>query len=120
MSTTALVKPFKDVVDHLKLGKNLTPKGMRRTFQDLARLANVEGFIQRAICGHATEEMTDLYSTARAGEIRDAVGKLIDVAGFKGLVSRSASWCESGVKADLPPSLVRTTEPQITETKTLS
>jgi integrase len=103
MSTTALTKPFKGVVDHLKLGRTLTPKGMRRTFQDLARHARVDGLVQRAICGHATEEMTELYSTVRAGEIRDAVGRLLDVAGLEPLVEpRGASWCESGVIAARP------------------
>ncbi len=100
MTTTALDKPFKRVVANLKMRKKLTPKGMRRTFQDLARHAKVDSLVQRAICGHATEEMTELYSTVRAGEIRDAVSRLIDVAGVGALVeSRGASWCESGVKA---------------------
>jgi hypothetical protein len=34
-----LDKPFKDVSQHLSLGKEVTPKAMRRTFQDLARRA---------------------------------------------------------------------------------
>jgi hypothetical protein len=38
-SPTVLDKPFKDVCRHLSLGKKVTPKAMRRTFQDLARRA---------------------------------------------------------------------------------
>jgi hypothetical protein len=36
---------------------------MRRTFQDLACRAAVDGLVQRSICGHLTEEMTERYSS---------------------------------------------------------
>lgn len=38
-SGSALKKPFGDIVDAMGLGHKLTPRGMRRTFQDLARAA---------------------------------------------------------------------------------
>jgi len=34
---------------------------MRRTFQDLARRAEVNSPVQRSICGHLTEEMTERH-----------------------------------------------------------
>ena len=40
---------------------------MRRTFQDLARRAAVDGLVQRSICGHLTEEMTEALQLGRAG-----------------------------------------------------
>ena len=62
-SPTVLDKPFKDICQHLCLGKKVTPKAMRRTFQDLARRAAVDGLVQRSICGHLTEAMTERYSS---------------------------------------------------------
>ncbi len=53
---------------------------MRRTFQDLARQANVPDLVTRAISGHATERMQRRYSTAHLEEIRDAVGKVAALA----------------------------------------
>jgi hypothetical protein len=50
-----LVKPFREVAKSLKLGKALTPRGMRRRFQDLARAAEVKDVVTRAVSGHATE-----------------------------------------------------------------
>ena len=38
---SCLDKPFADVAMVLDLGKRITPRGMRRTFQDLARAAQV-------------------------------------------------------------------------------
>ena len=64
-----LDKPFKDVCQHLSLGKKVTAKAMRRTFQDLARRAAVDGLVQRSICGHLTEEMTERYSSVAQAEV---------------------------------------------------
>jgi len=86
LSPNALDKPFADVASHIGLQKQITPKGMRRTFQDLARNAQLQPLVQRAICGHSTEEMTELYSSVGAGEIREAVGKLTALAGYASLM----------------------------------
>ncbi|HXX67327.1 MAG TPA: hypothetical protein VEK07_09110 [Polyangiaceae bacterium] len=61
---------------------------MRRTFQDLARDAGVEKSVRKAVCGHATDAMSDHYSTVRL-EMRAAVSKVFGaVAGpEKGLRS---------------------------------
>jgi hypothetical protein len=81
-SQTLLGKPFEDVCKHLKLKKRVTPKGMRRTFQDLARQVGVAGLVQRSICGHLTEEMTERYSSVGQTEVEAALGKVISFAGY--------------------------------------
>ena len=74
-SPTVLDKPFKDVCRHLSLGKKVTPRAMRRTFQDLARQASVNGLVQRSICGHLTEEMTERYSRSRRRRLKQRSGR---------------------------------------------
>lgn len=55
---------------------------MRRTFQDLARAAQVNDLVTRAVSGHATEAMHHHYSTsARARS--EGLAKVISVAGFR-------------------------------------
>jgi hypothetical protein len=46
---TVLNKPFDDVTKHIELGKAFTQRGLRRTFNDLARAARVESIITRSI-----------------------------------------------------------------------
>jgi hypothetical protein len=58
-----LNKPFAEVSDALGLGYHFTQKGMRRTFNDLARAAKVEALVTRSIDGHLTERMQHHYST---------------------------------------------------------
>ena len=96
-----LDKPFKDICQHLRLGKKVTPKAMRRTFQDLARRAAVDGLIQRSICGHLTEEMTERYSSVAQVEVQAAVGKVISLAGYRDLLSETPAGCEMGLKPTL-------------------
>jgi hypothetical protein len=88
-SPTVLDKPFKDVCKHLSLGKKVTPKAMRRTFQDLARVAAVDGLVQRSICGHLTEEMTERYSSVAQAEVEAALAKVVSLAGYRGLLQGS-------------------------------
>jgi len=56
-TASVLNKPFADVVDHIKLGRKFTQRGMRRTFNDLTRAAKVEAIVTRSISGHLTERM---------------------------------------------------------------
>jgi hypothetical protein len=97
-SSTVLDKPFKDVCQHLALGKKVTPKAMRRTFQDLARLAAVDGLVQRSICGHLTEEMTERYSSVAQAEVQAALGKVVSLAGYRGLLRKTGVPNRSGGK----------------------
>jgi hypothetical protein len=77
---SVLDKPFRDVLKALKWTVQLTPKGMRRTFNDLARRAEVHDVVTRAISGHQTSRMQRHYSTAQREEMREAVGKVISLA----------------------------------------
>ena len=82
-SPSSLDKPFREVVKALKLKKKITPRGMRRTFQDLARAAEVKDVVTRAVSGHATEAMQQRYSTVAAEEIEACIGKVISLAKMK-------------------------------------
>jgi hypothetical protein len=80
-----LTKPFDDVCRVMGLNKKISARAMRRTFQDLAREANIDSIVQRSICGHATQEMSQLYSTVGQKEIQRAVGKVISISGYREL-----------------------------------
>ncbi len=75
-SRSALDKPFRRVVKSLGWTLRVTPIAMRRTFQDLARNADVRDFITRAISGHETERMQEHYSTAQREEMLVAVDRV--------------------------------------------
>jgi hypothetical protein len=79
-SSSCLDKMFADIGTRLKLGYEVTPKCMRRTYQDLCRAANVADIVTRAISGHATLEMQRHYSTVGADEMRAGLAKVIDIA----------------------------------------
>jgi len=76
---TGLTKPFAAIVKALALPFKLTPKGMRRTFNDVAREAGTHDVVTRSISGHQTEEMQRHYSTARGAEQRAALEKTLAV-----------------------------------------
>ncbi len=79
-SKSCLDKPFAAVTAACKLKKRLTPRALRRTFQDLTREGKVDAVVARAISGHATDAMRVHYSTARDAEVSAAVGEIIDLA----------------------------------------
>jgi integrase len=90
-SRSALKKPFVAVATAIGLKKHVSPKAMRRTFQDLARAAQVKDIVTRAISGHATETMQHHYSTVAADEKQRAIAKVINLAGVRKALARSAS-----------------------------
>jgi hypothetical protein len=68
----------KDPVKHpVSISYRVTPRAMRRTFQDLARAAEVKDLVARSISGHATEKMQHRYSTVSPEEQRNAVARLV-------------------------------------------
>lgn len=77
---SCLDKPFAAVAKALELTYTITPRAMRRTYQDLARAANVADVVTRAISGHATPEMQRHYSTVSGDEMRAGLAKVIDIA----------------------------------------
>jgi integrase len=82
-SRSVLDKPFRDVAAAIKLGRHVTPRGMRRTYQDLARAAEMKDLVTRAISGHATEQMQQHYSTVAQTEMREGIAKIISLAGVR-------------------------------------
>ena len=90
-SRSALKKPFVTVATAIGLTKHVSPKAMRRTFQDLARAAEVKDIVTRAISGHATETMQHHYSTVAADEKKAAIAKVIELAGARKALGGSAS-----------------------------
>ncbi len=56
-----------------------TPHGLRYTFTDLVRLANVDAVVRRALTGHVTEEMQRKYSTVGVDEKRAALAGALAV-----------------------------------------
>jgi integrase len=72
---TVLLKPFRDIGKALGLG-DLTPRAMRRTFNDGARAAQLHDVVTRSISGHQTEQMQRHYSTAQADEQREELAKV--------------------------------------------
>lgn len=73
---TVLQKPFAALVKELGLTMRVTPRAMRRTFNDLAREIGLEAVITRSISGHADDRMRIHYSTARDAEQRAALEKV--------------------------------------------
>lgn len=83
-SRSCLDRPFNVVRRAIGLKKKITPKAMRRSFQDLARAAEVKDIVTRAISGHATETMQHHYSTVAEAEKGAAISKVIHLAGVTG------------------------------------
>lgn len=79
-SPSCLDRMFADLGKELGLGYAITPRCMRRTFQDVCRAEKIEAVVTRSISGHATPEMQMHYSTASADEQRAALAKVIDLA----------------------------------------
>ena len=82
-SSSCLDKPFQAVSVALELSKHITPRAMRRTFQDLARAAEIKDVVTRAVSGHATESMQRHYSTVNGEEMRQGLAKVISLAGMR-------------------------------------
>ena len=83
-SSSCLAKPIVAIAAAAGIKKHLSPYFMRRTFQDLCRAAQVHDSVARAISGHATVEMQQLYSSVDGAEVRSGLAKVISLAGFLG------------------------------------
>jgi integrase len=75
---TILTKPFARICEALsdRLGFRVTPRSMRRTFNDLARTVGVHDVVTRSVSGHVTETMQRHYSTAQHDEQRRGLGRV--------------------------------------------
>jgi Ribonuclease toxin, BrnT, of type II toxin-antitoxin system len=67
-------KAFATIGALIGLKKRITPRAMRRTFNDLARAANVEAIITKSISGHQTDRMREHYSTVTPDAQRRSIG----------------------------------------------
>ncbi|HEY4187794.1 MAG TPA: hypothetical protein VGP07_22150 [Polyangia bacterium] len=81
--------PIQQIARAAKIQKALTPRFMRRTFQDLGRAASVHDFVVRAISGHATTSMPEHYCSVSGDEVRTGLAKVIALAGIAGTGSVS-------------------------------
>jgi hypothetical protein len=86
-SKSCLKDPFRTIMKEMGLKRKLTPRGMRRTYQDLADEAKLRAVTTMAVSGHKSQEMKLLYSTAHEDEIREGIGKVIDLATARKRVS---------------------------------
>jgi integrase len=60
-----------------EITKRFTVHGLRYTFTDLVRRANVDAVVRRALTGHVTEEMQRHYSTVGLDEKRAAIAGVL-------------------------------------------
>ena len=72
---SCLDSPIEDIAEKAVITKAITPRFMRRTFQDLGRSAQVDDFVVRAISGHATTTMQEHYSSVSGDEVRSGLGR---------------------------------------------
>lgn len=94
-SASCLDRPFREIIEAIGLKKQITPRAMRRTFNDLCRRAEVRDVVTRSISGHLTEEMQRHYSTVAPDEQRESLAKVVSLAGF-----RAALLSERGTHPD--------------------
>jgi len=102
-SPSVLNKPLAEVATELELGKQVTQRALRRTFNDLARAAQVSDLVTRSISGHLTERMQQHYSTVNAAEQRDALAKVIRLFDPKTDPTLIAAGKNASTGASIPP-----------------
>lgn len=96
---SVLNKPIKDVAERIGLPYALSQRGMRRTFQDLARAAQVSDLVTRSVSGHATAQMQTLYSSVSSTEQREGLSRVLRViqgGASKGQVDREVDRSPEG------------------------
>ena len=72
----SLRHPMERALRRAKISKRVTPHGLRRTFNNLAR--QVAGdIVTRSITGHVTEAMTEHYSHVGLGEKLKAANNIV-------------------------------------------
>ena len=73
---SSLTKAWKRCLKTAGITRRFTPHGLRYTFTDLIRRANVDAVVRRALTGHVTEAMQQHYSTVGLDEKRSAVASV--------------------------------------------
>lgn len=98
-SPTGLKRAFGEVARAAGLPVHVSPRAMRRTFQDLARSAEMRDVVTRSISGHATATMQQHYSTVWADEQRAGIAKVVDMAAVRARALAAGSGGQSGGQA---------------------
>lgn len=80
---THLDRAFRIVAEVAGIKKRITPRGMRRTFQDLARAAEVRDIVTRSVSGHSSEAMQRHYSTVSSSEQKEGLARVVSLAKFR-------------------------------------
>jgi integrase len=81
-SRNALDKPMARVCKLLKIPR-VTPKGLRRTFKDIARSSKLNNVVEQSISGHKSDEMDFVYGTAFNQEKLEALEMVIRAIGMQ-------------------------------------
>jgi integrase len=103
---SSLDKAWGKCLEAAKIEKRFTVHGLRYTFTDLVRRANVDAVVRRALTGHVTEEMQRRYSTVQLDEKRAAIAgviKLVRPSVVGTVATTSASSREVGTQVGTPP-----------------
>jgi hypothetical protein len=101
-----LKKAFATVAQRIGLKKAFTPRGMRRTFNDLMRLAKVEAIVTKSISGHQTDRMRELYSTVTPDEQRRSIHNVLQLFGPRPTQRGGEASPKSGPKVGRVPERV--------------
>jgi integrase len=95
---SSLKKAFEMCTSLIGVTKNITPRAMRRTFNDVARAAKVESLVTKSISGHLTDRMKDHYSTVSPIEQRESIGRVLRLVRTDAPLTAKQSGAESGAE----------------------
>jgi integrase len=73
----SLDRAWPKCLQYAKITKRFTVHGLRYTFTDLVRRANVDAVVRRVLTGQVTEEMQRHYSTVGLDEKRAAIAGVL-------------------------------------------
>ncbi len=91
---SSLTKAWRRCCAAAGIAKRFTVHGLRYTFNDLVRRANVDAVVRRSLTGHVTEEMQRHYSNVGLDEKRAAIAGVIRL-----IPTSDASGVNAGVNA---------------------
>lgn len=93
-------------MERIRIDKHFTVHGMRYTFTDLVRQANVDAVVRRALTGHVTEEMQHHYSSVGLAEKRAAVAGVHRLVPIGELLVDDSQPADSKVGTDVGTNVV--------------
>lgn len=76
LSSSALDKPLSEMCVAIGIKRRITPRVMRRTFNDHMRLEGVNNLVTQSMTGHRSDAMQDRYSSISNEERRAAAAKV--------------------------------------------